>query len=113
MTNKDANNEDLFNLIGESKLKMPFPDFDDTVMLKIEQAAKQKKKPSFTMVLSILFFFVAALLGILLIGSMQRTSFHLPDLTTGSTVLLSEAAFVFLFLFQLEKYIRHFITPKH
>jgi hypothetical protein len=111
--NKDANNDKLFNLIGESKLTMPFNDFEDTVMHKIEQVAKQKKKPSLNAVLSILFFFVSSLLGILLIASMQHSSFHLPDLTTGSTVLLLQAAFVFLFLFQLEKYIRHFITPKH
>ena len=113
MTNKDANNDNLFNLIGESKLKMPSHDFEDTVMLKIEQAARQKKKPSLTMVLSILFFFASSLLGILLIGLLQNTPFHFPDLTTGSTVLLLQAAFVFLFLFQLEKYIRHFIMPKH
>ena len=111
--NKDANNEELFNLIGESKLKMPLNYFEETMMLKIEQAAKHKKKPSLTMALSILFFFVSTLLGVLLIGSMQHSSFHFPDLTTGSTVLLLQAAFVFLFLFQLEKYIRHFITPKH
>lgn len=110
--NKDANNENLFKLIGESKLKMPFNDFEDTVMHKIELVAKRKKKTSLNVALSILFFFVSSILGVLLIASMQHTSFHFPDLTTGSTVLLLQAVFVFLFLFQLEKYIRHFITLK-
>jgi hypothetical protein len=107
------NNDDLFKLISESKLKMPFNDFEDTVMHKIELAAKRKKKFSLNVKLSILFSFIASLLGILLIGSLQRTSFHFPDLTTSSTVLLLQSAFVFLFLLQLEKYIRYYITPKH
>ncbi|OQP47493.1 hypothetical protein A4H97_08360 [Niastella yeongjuensis] len=112
MANNDVNNDDLFKLIAESSLKMPFNGFEDTVMHKIEQAAKQKNKYSLNVKLSILFSVLASLLGILLLGLLPKTGFHFPDLTAGSTILLIQATFVFLFLLQLEKYIRQFIAPK-
>ena len=107
-----VNNDDLFKLIGESKLNMPFNDFEENVMQKIEQAVRRKKKFSLNVKLSAMFTLIASLLGIFLLGLLQHTQFHFPDLTTGSTVLLLQATFVFLFLLQLEKYIRYFKTPK-
>ena len=101
------NNDDIFvDLIKNSKLEMPFSDFEDVVMQQIEENITQKNEISKQLRLSKFFFIIGSLFGItisILLSKIQEPIFNIsPNVIS----LVFQITFATLFFTQIENYIK-------
>ena len=101
------NNDDIFvDLIKNSKLEMPFSDFEDVVMQQIEENITQKNEISKQLRLSKFFFIIGSLFGItisILLSKIQEPIFNIsPNIIS----LVFQITFATLFFTQIENYIK-------
>lgn len=94
----------LESLIGQSELKMPFPDFDQKVMESIRQSVSAEKERKSMITKSWFFFVIGLLLGSaapVLVKYMQFPENINPQLVT----LVIQIIISLIFLFVLERLI--------
>ncbi len=99
----DLNNKQLSQLMRKAKLEMPFSDFEETVMLRINRETARKPVLSRDRKLSIFFFLLGTCFGLIINSLLQRAQYTFLDMPPATTILLFQVVFVLLFLVQLER----------
>ncbi len=101
---ENSSNRLLSELMQQSKLEMPFSDFEETTMHRIEQTMVQEVTVSRDRKLSFVFFVLGTCLGLVLNTILQRSEYSFLTLSTGTIVLVFQTGFILLFLIQLDKH---------
>jgi drug/metabolite transporter (DMT)-like permease len=89
----------------KSRLEMPFSDFEDKVMLRIEKEAAHRKVVFKNARLSSFFFLLGTGFGLLLNFFLSRAGISFMGISSENILLFFQVAFVLAFLLQLEKII--------
>ena len=87
-------------------LKMPFSDFEENLMSRIEKEKKEGKILSRDRRLSLTFFTLGTLLGLMINFMLERSIYIFPGISKETTILLFQCVFILLFLIQIESFIR-------
>jgi hypothetical protein len=106
MKEMDTRDEQFFRTVmAESKLELPFSDFEDTVMAGIENKAD---RPSFStdLKLSWIFFIAGSVFGIALSVLLPRLQSPVFGIQPGALAILFQVTFTVLLFTQLETLIR-------
>lgn len=103
LENKDAI---FIDLMAKSKLDMPFSDFEDSVMQKIEENVIQKSEISKQLRLSKFFFIVGSLFGITISILLPQIQEPIFNISPSVIALVFQITFVTLFFTQIENYIK-------
>jgi hypothetical protein len=104
-TNKENDNE-LDALLSESTLEMPFSDFEDNLMLLIEEKSIEKVKSSRESTLSKFFFFLGSLIGIVLTILLTKVNSTIFGMPSNIVALGIQLTFVTLFFTQIQTYLK-------
>lgn len=102
----------IFLLIKESTYTMPFSDFEETVMLRINIEVKKQKSPQRDRKWSCFFFISGTCFGLIINAILQKSDYSVLSISASTILLLFQITFVSLFLFQLEKYLPLFKSCK-
>ncbi len=108
MADTNSNTQQLSQLMKRTKLTMPFSDFEETVMHRIQLEANYKKVLTRDRKLSFLFFILGTVLGLTINSFLQKAQYTFLAIPPDTMLLIFQVAFVLIFLFQLEKNL-HFI----
>lgn len=101
-------------LMSKSKLNMPFPDFEDDVIMQIKEQEKNKQSLSQNLKVSWLSFFAGIILGIIL--TVQLFQLRIEGLGVNSEIieLIFQLVFSIFVIFSLDFLLRNSgkISPK-
>lgn len=101
-------------LMSKSKLNMPFPDFEDDVIMQIKKQEKNKQSLSRNLKVSWLSFFAGIILGIIL--TVQLFQLRIEGLGVNSEIieLIFQLVFSIFVIFSLDFLLRNSgkISPK-
>ena len=101
---ENQNNDPLISaLLQKSLLEIPFSDFEETVMLRIQHETLFEKRILRDRKLSFLFFIAGTCLGLILNTILQRSKFTLPNIAHETTLLFFQTSFVLLVVLQLDR----------
>ncbi|NPA36978.1 MAG: hypothetical protein GXO47_09030 [Chlorobi bacterium] len=111
----DNSNKDdrLKELLGSSRLEMPFPDFEDKVMDRIKEEVREGKAIDKNLRLSWIFFALGTAFGLLLSVILSPSSIvfgfpvsklAIPAYITGGTLFLLFLEQLFKFTFERKKH---------
>ncbi len=102
---QDINNNDrlLSQLMQKSRLEMPFSDFEETVMLRIQKESSLEKLVMRDRKLSFFFFIAGTCLGLILNTILQKSRYTLLNIPSDTTLLIFQAGFVLLFIVQFDR----------
>lgn len=103
MDDMNVNKDPLKEMMKKSILKMPFSDFEATVMHRIRNEKSQKSTLSRDLKLSFLFFILGTAAGLTVYSILQNTAYPFLGIPSDTSLLIFLTGFVLLFLFQLEK----------
>lgn len=104
-------NEDRWfkKVLSETRTDMPFPDFENEVMMKIEEleAGEELIREGYRrgVAYSWFFFAVGIILGALLISWIPHFDIGFPGVDPGSFLILFQVGFILFILFHFEKLI--------
>lgn len=99
----NQNEDDFFKkLISESKLEMPFPDFEETVMMKIKEEIYHQKAMDRYIKLSWVFVIVAIIVGICSLLLISKLKPVLSSIQFQYSIIIFELLFVVIVLSQFE-----------
>ena len=96
----------LSKMIRRAKLEMPFSDFEDIVMERIEKESVQSRVFSRDRRLSMFFFLLGTTLGMVLNSILQKAEYSFLGMSSELTHSLFQFAFVLVFLLILESNLR-------
>ena len=99
-------NDDFADLMGKSKLEMPFSDFEDSVMQLIAEKAIKKSNVIKELKLSRVFFIIGSVFGIvisILLSQIDESHF---GFNSNVIALIFQITFATLFFTQIENYIK-------
>ncbi len=85
---------------------MPFSDFEENVMHRIQSEAKQKEVFSLNIKLSFCFFLLGTALGLIINFFLQNSNITFLGISSENVLLIFQVSFVLLFLTQLESLIK-------
>jgi hypothetical protein len=112
MTNEQSNNELFSKMMQKSKLEMPYSDFDDRLMQRIEREASLKKTYLNNVNLSLVFFILGTGCGLVLLSSLSKIGTAIFGNDGYTVVLVAQVLFVVLVLTQLQNIIKLFTAAK-
>ena len=92
-------------MMKNSRLKMPFSDFEETLMMRIEKEKADGKILSRDRRLSFTFFILGTLLGLMLNFILEQSKFSFPGISKEACLLLFQCIFILLFLTQVQSFI--------
>lgn len=100
--------EDKFfkDLMAGSRLKLPFPDFEDEVMMKIEENIEHRERRSVNLRLSWIFFILGSLFGVVLTFLLPAVLPPLFGLSPENLAQIIQILIVVLILTQLDELLR-------
>ncbi|MCC5904887.1 MAG: hypothetical protein JJU13_01655 [Balneolaceae bacterium] len=100
-------NEDkqIKELLGKSRLEMPFPDFEHDVMMQIEIEESLRNASSSGIAWSWVFFIAGTVFGILLTLMIPQLEISILGMGAGEMNLLFQVGFCLFVLLHLEKLI--------
>jgi hypothetical protein len=109
----NTNNDRLLSqLMQKSLLEMPFTDFEETVMHRIQSEVKQKSLLLRYRKLSFVFFVLGTGFGLAINFILQKSQLTFPGISPQTTLLIFQSLFVLLFLTQLDNSIQLFRSIK-
>jgi hypothetical protein len=103
--NSEIEEKFIQELMGKSRMKMPFTDFEEQLMQKIHKEAITSRSSGKEIKLSWFFFVVGTLFGLMLnfiVMEMNKTILGLP---LQRLMLISQALFIIFLVFQFDKLI--------
>jgi hypothetical protein len=103
MQDRDYNDRHLSQLMQKSRLEMPFSDFEETVMLRIQKETVQEQIVSRDRKLSFIFFISGTCLGLILNFILQQVHSTFLNIPSDTILLVFQTGFVLLFLIQLDR----------
>lgn len=106
MLNDELNDDQISKMMKKSMLRMPSPDFDDKVMLRIHNQVQYKRAVVKNARLSCLFFIMGTALGLFINHLLPYSGYSLPGLSPEQILLYFQVGFIFFFLLQLDKIFR-------
>lgn len=115
MQDQTNNERILSELMQKSRLEMPFSDFEETVMLRIEKLSFQEETVLRDRKLSFIFFMLGTCLGLILNFILQNLRYRFLNIPSETILLVFQAGFVLLFLIQLDRnlsLIKHWIKKQ-
>ncbi len=112
MQDNTQNDRLLAQLMQKSHLEMPFTDFEETVMHRIQTEVKQKDLLLRYRKLSFLFFVLGTGFGLAINFILQWSQLSFPGISPQTTLLIFQSLFVLLFLTQLDNSIKLFRNLK-
>ena len=104
MNNPKEENQ-INELLGKSRLKMPFPGFEDDVMMQIELEESLRDATRSGVAWSWVFFIAGTVFGILLTLLIPQIEISFWGMGSGELNLLFQAGFCLFVLLHLEKLI--------
>lgn len=93
------------NLMEKSRLEMPFPDFEDEVMMQIEMEESLSHSTRKHLLWSWFFFGIGVIAGVLLTFLIPQFDISFAGLDAGQLNLLFQIGFYLFVLLHLEKLI--------
>ena len=109
MTESKINEECFFEeIMGKSKLEVPFSDFEEKAMTKIFQKFELKKSIYNELKLSWVFFVLGSIFGLALSFLIPKISFSIFSLKPADVALIFQISFIVLFFVQGEYLLRVF-----
>lgn len=105
MTPNNPIQPDLSALMQKSLVKLPFSDFEETVMYQIEVELKKQSSSLKDRKRSFFFFVTGSLLGIFISLILQKSEYIFLGISSQTYLLSFQTIFIFFFLIQLEKFI--------
>ncbi len=112
MQDNIKNDHLLSQLMRKSQLEMPFADFEETVMHRIQIEIKQKDLLLRYRKLSFLFFVLGTGFGLAINVILEKSQLTFPGISPQTTLLIFQSLFVLFFLTQLDNSIKLFRTVK-
>jgi len=103
MQNNMNNERIISQLMQKSQLEMPFSDFEESVMLRIEKLSAEEKTVSRDRKLSAVFFILGTFFGIILNFILQNAQYRFLNISSGTILLIFQTGFVLVFLIQLDR----------
>jgi hypothetical protein len=95
----------LRELMSKSEVKMPFPDFEDKLMERINREAQRSRSFLRDLKLSWFFFLVGTVLGIMITLFLTTLREPIYGIPPQRLLFIAESIFVVLLLTQLDKMI--------
>ncbi len=109
----NVNNDRLLSeLMQKSQLEMPFTDFEEMVMHRINSEVKQKDLLLRYRKLSFLFFVLGTGFGLAINFILQKSQLTFPGIPPQTTLLIFQSIFVLFFLTQLDNSFKLFRNMK-
>lgn len=108
MSDLRSNEELFFRIMQKSRLNMPYRDFEDNVMRRIEAEIAVKKAISRNTKLSILFFLLGAAFGLLIGDFLSQSISIVFNIPKEQTLLFFQGGYLLFFLIQLDSILRLF-----
>jgi len=108
MTTSDPEMGVLTELLRNNKLEMPFSDFDDKVMHRIQGEIHDKATISRDIKLSFFFFVLGTLFGLFINSYLLRVQGTFWSMPKETIVLFFQALFLFIFFLQIEHFVKVF-----
>ena len=105
----DKNENELFtSLLSESKLEMPFSDFEDMVMYEIEQKEISKSSISKDLKLSLIFFVLGTIFGVVISILLQQLEKPVFGINPKVLSLFFQITFAVILFTQMEAILKLF-----
>ncbi|MEX2347511.1 MAG: hypothetical protein WD604_17940 [Balneolaceae bacterium] len=105
---KEKYEEDFFkDIMSKSKLELPFPDFEDTVMMEIKTQELSREIYSTNIKRSWACFIAGTIFGIILSAMLPQFQLSLFGKSSDSLLLVFQFIFTLFVLFSLESLIRN------
>lgn len=108
MTHQNHHQPDLSALMQKSLVKMPFSDFEESVMHQIEIEVKKQASLLKDRNRSFFFFIAGSAIGIGISFILQQSEYFFLGMSPQTFLLSFQTIFVLFFLIQLEKFIHQF-----
>lgn len=105
MKDQSKNEVLLSQLMPKSGLEIPFADFEDTVMKRIEKIHVESNPIAHDQKWSFIFFILGTCLGLLLNALLQFTQLGYTIVFADTIILVFQTIFVLFFLSQFEKHL--------
>lgn len=112
MTHKNHHQPDLPALMQKSLVKIPFSDFEETVMHQIRIEVKKQASLLRDRKRSFFFFIAGSTIGIGISFILQKSEYFFLGISPQTLLLSFQTIFVLFFLIQLEKFIHQFRRSK-
>ncbi len=106
MENFKDNDKAFYQLMQQSRLHMPFSDFEDKTMQKIYQEERHKKSISQDIKLSTFFFIIGTAFGILVSILLPKLEGSFLGISPDKLLLPFQVIFIVLLLTQLESLVK-------
>jgi hypothetical protein len=105
---ESVKSEEIFfhEIMAQSKLEVPFPDFEDNVMLQIEKENSFQRSVSKDVKLSWLFFVAGSVFGIIISLILPRMQTLIFGIEPQKLAIFFQMIFVLLLFTQLETLLR-------
>jgi hypothetical protein len=111
MNNQFPTDKQFAQLMRNSKLEMPFSDFEDKVMARVHQQAVAKNAISIYKKLALVFFIIGAGAGLLVTWLLSIPVATIGGVQSTTVLLIVRTAYVLLVLTQLDTIISLFRSP--
>lgn len=108
-----SNNNDFSNLMKRSKLDLPFNDFEEIVIHRINRELLRKEVFTVDRKLSFFFFLLSTVIGLMVNSLLYQSQYTFLGISAENTAIVFQAIFVLLFFVQLENYFKFFGKPIH
>ena len=99
--------EYLRAILSKNKLEMPFPEFEDELMMEVKALELERKKISGNLMISWGFFVAGAILGTILSFLLYQVKISISGISPFNVILTFQMLFSLFLLFGLESLIRH------
>lgn len=103
MKQEQNHTDPLSQLMQNAKLQIPFSDFEETVMHRIQEEKKRAQAGMGDRKISFVFFVLGSLFGLVINFLLQRIPVSFFNLPVDTIALVFQSGFVILFLIYLEK----------
>ncbi len=103
---KNQPDKQLSQIMKKSQLQMPFGDFEEMVMHRIQLESNHQQILSSDRKLSFFFFILGSTLGLVVNFILERSQHIFFGVSPETILLVFQVAFVLLFLIQLENFIK-------
>ena len=107
-----SDNKAFSQLMQKGKLEMPFSDFEETVMCRIQNEVEPDKKIVRPSKISFLFFILGTTLGLVLNSFLQNYHQFIFGMSPQNILLLFQVGFVLVFLIQLDGFLRLYVKRR-
>jgi hypothetical protein len=102
----ESNDRVFSKMMQKSRLEMPYSDFEDNVMRRIEVESKFQRSISKSTQLSVLFFLLGTGFGLMINIFLSQSGTAFFGIYSDKIILFSQAAYILLVVTQLEKILR-------